>query len=155
MTTPIEFDPARPELGPADQVLARTAWGENRSGGLCGMQSVINAVMNRATHPGWWGSSALTVCLMRNQFDCWGVGDPNRARLLAVTPADPQFATALTLARQALSAGGLADLTEGADSYYAASMPSAPYWVAGHPLLGVPPARFTKEIAGQKFFITR
>lgn len=155
MISPIEFDPAHPELGPAVDVLARTAWGENRGGGQAGMQSVINAIMNRVAHPGWWGNSALSVCLMREQFSCWLPSDPNRAQLLTVTTDDPQYLVALGLAKKALSAEGLDDLTEGADSYYAVSMPSAPSWVAGRPLLGVAPAKFTVEIAGQRFYVTR
>ena len=107
MIPPIEFDPAHPELGPAVDVLARTAWGENRGGGQDGMQSVINAVMNRVAHPGWWGNSALSVCLMREQFSCWLPSDTNRAQLLAVTTDDPQYLVALGLAKKALSAEGL------------------------------------------------
>src|SRR5271168_1942669 len=82
MIPPIEFDPLHPELGPEVQILARTAWGEDRSGSVLGMQAVINAIMNRVAHPSWWGTSALSVCLMREQFDCWLPDDPNRAKLL-------------------------------------------------------------------------
>jgi hypothetical protein len=56
-----KFDPNQPENGPADQVLARTAWGENRGGGQVGLQSVINVIMNRAAHPGWWGTTPIGV----------------------------------------------------------------------------------------------
>jgi hypothetical protein len=119
------------------------------------MQAVINSVMNRVSHPSWWGRTVITVCLMRAQYDCWNPNDPNRAKLLQITTADQQYAIALQLATQALSAEELPDLTEGADSYYAASMPEAPYWVMGAPLMKVPPAKFTKEIAGQRFYITR
>lgn len=126
-------------------VLARTAWGENRGGGTPGMQSVMNAVMNRVAHPGWWGTDIISVCLKPEQFSSWNEGDPNRAKLLAVTIEDPQFAEATTLAARAVM-GHLADLTLGADSYFATSMEAPPSWAAK--------AVFTVEIAGQKFYRT-
>jgi hypothetical protein len=126
-------------------ILARTAWGENRSGGAPGMQSVINAIMNRVKHPGWWGGSIRTVCLCPEQFSSWNANDPNRPKMLDVTVADTDFAIAMRLAEQAV-AGTLADITGGADSYYAVSMPEPPFWAAT--------ATFTVEIAGQRFYKT-
>lgn len=145
MIPSIEFDPLHPELGPEVQILARTAWGENRGGSQDGLQSVVNVIMNRVDHPGWWGTSALSVCLAREQFSCWLPDDPNRAQLLAVTMSDPQFIMAMGLAKKALSPSGLADITDGADSYYAASDPSPPRWVLGNSALGVPPPNSPKR----------
>ena len=127
------------------QVLAGTAWGEARGGGVAGMQSVCNVVMNRANHPRWWGRDPLSVCLDPWQFSCWNETDPNRTKIMALNPAspDPDFATALGLAKQAL-AGGLHDITGGADSYYDAEMRTPPDW-AGR-------AVFCATIAGQMFY---
>jgi N-acetylmuramoyl-L-alanine amidase len=126
-------------------VLARTAWGENRSGGTEGMQSVMNAILNRVAHPGWWGDSIISVCLKPWQFSSWNAHDPNRAKLLSVMVDDPQFAEATTLAGRAVMEH-LPDLTNGADSYYATSMETPPAWADK--------AVFTVEIAGQRFYRT-
>ncbi len=109
-------------------ILARTAWGEARGGGKAGMAHVIMVAMNRVRHPTWWGHDVSSVCLAPWQFSCWNVDDPNRTKLLAVTPSDPQFAMALTLAERAID-GQLPDETGGADSYYALTL-KPPYWTA-------------------------
>lgn len=109
--------------------VARNAWGEARGCGELGMQAVINVIVNRADNPSWWGNSLVSVCLKPYQFSCRNQGDPNRAKLLAVTTADPDFKIALALATKAV-AGTLEDLTHGADSYYALSMTSPPTWAA-------------------------
>lgn len=103
----------------ADQadVLARTLWGEARGEGMDGMAAVANVVCNRARIGGWWGGTVKDVCLKRAQFSCWNEADPNRDKMLALTPADPQFADALVLAHAAC-AGLLRDRTGGATHYY-------------------------------------
>jgi spore germination cell wall hydrolase CwlJ-like protein len=110
-------------------ILARTLWGEARGEGRIGMAAVAACIVNRANHPRWWGDTIPAVCLMPWQFSCWNDGDPNLPQMLAVTPADAEYATALDLASQALH-GGLADLTQGADSYYDIRMAAAPEWAA-------------------------
>jgi len=126
------------------EVLARTLWGENRGGGTKGMTSVANVIMNRV-HSGitWWGNSVRSVCLKPYQFSCWLASDPNRAKLLSVTDEDPAYREALFLAAEAI-AGTLPDITGGATSYFAISMPKPPHWS-----VGMTP---TAEIAGQRFY---
>jgi spore germination cell wall hydrolase CwlJ-like protein len=63
------------------------------------------------------------------QFSSWNADDPNRAKLLAVTTADPQFAKASAIAAEAVQ-GSLIDITDGADHYYATSI-STPAWAQG------------------------
>lgn len=107
------------------QAAARTAWGEARGEGSRGMQAVLNVIANRVAHPGWWGRDIAGACQAHTtknsgtywQFSCWDETDPNRAKLLTVTDADPQFREALTLAG-CLVADHLPDLTSGADHYY-------------------------------------
>ena len=113
---------------PAD-ILARTVWGEARGDGRLGMSAVACCILNRAAHPRWWGRDVLGVCLQPWQFSCWNADDPNLPKMRAVDGSDPQFAIAQDIARTALQ-GGLADLTEGADSYYDILMPQAPIWAA-------------------------
>ena len=111
----------------AEDTLARTLWGEARGCGAAGMRHVASVILNRAAHPRWWGHDVASVCLAPEQFSCWNVGDPNRAKLLAVTSADPWFSIAQGIAGAALS-GGNPDETHGADSYYALSMETPPAW---------------------------
>jgi spore germination cell wall hydrolase CwlJ-like protein len=108
-------------------VLARVVWGEARSTGAPGMRHVASVIMNRAAHPGWWGTDVVSVCLAPWQFSCLNEGDPNRPKLEAVTEADGWFAIAKSIATQAI-AGQLSDETFGADSYFALTMPTKPRW---------------------------
>jgi hypothetical protein len=123
--------PSSPPIDTPQSVdtLARNAWGEARGTGATGMRRVINVHMNRVRNPRWWGHDIMSVCLAPEQFSCRNVGDPNRAKLLAVTDADPEFRVALNLAWQAI-ANKLPDLTNGADSYWAVSMPHPPAWAS-------------------------
>lgn len=91
------------------------------------MQHVASVILNRANNPRWWGTDIVSVCQKPWQFSCWNESDLNRAKLLAVTEADPEFRTAMFIACQA---GSLPDLTGGADSYYALSMAEPPAWVS-------------------------
>lgn len=109
-------------------ILARTIWGEARGEGKEGMEAVACVVLNRASHPRWWGVDIISVCQKPWQFSCWNVSDPNREKLLAVTGADPVFTTALAVADAAVN-GQLVDVTQGADSYYAKTSP-LPDWAA-------------------------
>ena len=111
------------------QAAACTAWGEARGEGSRGMQAVLNVISNRAAHPGWWGHDVAGVCQAYAQFSCWDATDPNRAKLLTVTNADPQFREALVLAG-CLVADHLPDLTGGADHYYDHRGP-VPSWAKG------------------------
>ncbi len=125
-------------------VVARTIWGEARGDGVDGMTAVACVIMNRAHHPRWWGADPVMVCTKPWQFSCWNEGDPNRAKLIAVTDADPQFREALAIAARAL-ADQLPDITHGADSYYALGTPK-PDWVWG--------ATETAVIGSQAFYRT-
>lgn len=112
-------------------ILARTAFGENRSGGEPGMQSVLNVIMNRSAKAKWWGDTPRSVCLKPYQFSCWMPDDPNYELLTTVGEDNAAFALALKLAAEALS-GTLADLTSGATYYISAFMTKWPHWAVGH-----------------------
>lgn len=128
------------------EIVAKTLWGEARGEGHEGMQAVCNVIQNRVNSGiYWWGSTFRTVCLASFQFSCWLSGDPNRAKLLAVTQDDPQYADAISIASESM-AGNLPDITGGATSYYANSMPEPPSWAEG-----LSP---TAVIGNQSFFKT-
>lgn len=122
-------------------ILSRTMWAEARNQGYAGMYAVGCVVRNRSLNPRWWGHSIISVCLEPFQFSSWNAGDPNRAQLLAVTSADPQFSKARTIA-SAIIGGGL-DTTDNADSYYARDIPP-PSWCAR--------ATFTVQIGAHRFY---
>ncbi len=118
---------------------AITIWRENRGGGRSGMQSVLNVLINRATAR---GSSVYEEAIRPWQFSSMtAAGDPQLATWPA--PGDPQFATALALAQSAAD-GELADITDGATSYYAQSMTAPPSWAAS--------MKQTVVVEGQIFF---
>jgi len=126
------------------QILACTAYGENRGGGLDGMQSVMNVIMNRASKGGWWGNTPREVCLKRYQFSCW-MGDTADYDATVNAPArgDSAYTIAYSLAQTALSTG-ISDITSGACYYFAKSISTWPHWAVGH----TPCA----DIEGQLFF---
>jgi N-acetylmuramoyl-L-alanine amidase len=126
-------------MTPLDQIsLALCIWKENRGGGIPGMQSCANVILNRAAVR---KLSVYAVVYQPLQFSSMSYQhDPQ----LLIQPKvdDPQWAQAQELA--ALAADGkLTDITLGATSYYAVSIP-APYWAAS-----MTP---TVMIANQRFF---
>ena len=128
------------------QTLARTAWGENRGGGVPGLQSVMNVCMNRVAKQTWYGLNVIEVCLKNEngiyQFDCWMPTDPNY-KLIIGTLVDALFLKALGMADRAL-AGNLPDITNGAVNYFAKTMATPPKWS-----LGKQPCA---DIGGQLFY---
>ena len=141
--TPATTAPPAPSTAPpaaggpteeAVDTLARTLWGEARGEPVRGIEAVAAVVVNRvrrAERRGghWWGGSIVAVCRKPYQFSCWNANDPNRAKLLAVTAADPVFATCLRVARRAV-AGLLPDPTGGATHYHRLGL--HPSWATGH-----------------------
>ncbi|MBI3709616.1 MAG: cell wall hydrolase [Proteobacteria bacterium] len=136
---PAKSSPTEPAVNDTE-LLARVIWGEARGEGEAGMAAVASVIMNRVRRPGWWGNSLRSVCTCPWQFSCLNPGDPNRAKLYAVTAADPIFATALAIAQRAV-AGDPADPTRGATHYYAADT-KQPSWALGR----VPTARIGRHL---------
>jgi spore germination cell wall hydrolase CwlJ-like protein len=102
--------------------LARTIWGEARGLGRAGMVAVGWVIKNRAARPSWWGRDIVGVCLARAQFSCWNASDPNRAKLLAVSTPDPEFAVATEVADD-LVRGTIPDPTNNATHYHTIAKP--------------------------------
>lgn len=112
-------------------IVARTLWGEARGEGRVGMTGVACVIRNRVRHPGRWGEDYRSVCLAPGQFQAWGLWRTSlaRARLLAVTGADPSFTTAIAVA-VAVMAGKMPDITGGATCYYRVGT-RRPGWARG------------------------
>lgn len=112
------------------EYMARTMWGEARGEGVTGMRAVGHVIMNRVKAGSWYGATPKDVVLKKWQFSCWNENDPNRTKLLAVTTADNQYSTALSLAK-AIYAGTMPDITNGATNYLAlGSLASVPSWAS-------------------------
>lgn len=123
--------------------MALVAWRENRGGGTTGMQSVMNVIMNRAT---LHHSSPYDECVRKWQFSSLTAkGDPQleKGPNFLETSEWELWLAALGMAQDA-SMGLLADVTEGATSYYALSMPEPPRWAKEMVK--------TVEIEGQVFY---
>ncbi len=118
--------------------LALCAWKENRGGGIPGMTSVINVVMNRCAMS---GASPYAEVYRPLQFSSMSYQhDPEL--LIQPKEDDPSWEQAQDLAASAAQ-GKLADITGGAMFYFALSIPVRPKWAATK----VP----TVVISGQQF----
>lgn len=118
----------QPAISEAQDVLARTVWGEARDQGYNGMQAVANVVMNRLAKAPRFGSTVVEVCKKPWQFSAWNANDPNLRKMLEVTQKDYQFRQAMEIASKAIN-GTLPDITGGADHYHARFV--NPYWAEG------------------------
>ena len=104
------------------QLLAKVAWKEDRSGGSDGMRSVINVVLNRVGHRGYYPDRVEDVIMQPKQFTSMSVKsdpeyllDPATAKLNAADAQAWQEAQRLAV----LAAGGnLEDTTLGSTLYY-------------------------------------
>lgn len=127
--------PAPPPVSPSTdnpRIVAQTLWGEARGEGIDGIKAVAAVIANRARaaarymerynhlHPLYGDGTLASACRVSSrgtfQFTCWSMGDPNLAKMLAVTEADAIFASCLEIAKTAI-AGTLADPTGGAVNY--------------------------------------
>jgi spore germination cell wall hydrolase CwlJ-like protein len=119
----------------AIDTVARTIWAEARGEGEAGMTAVAAVIRNRlelSTRLGgrhWWGSDWIGVCRARGQFAAWKPANPNRAKLLTVGDADPDFRLAKRIAADTI-AGKIPDPTFGATAYKLAAAPWPYSW--GH-----------------------
>lgn len=111
------------DANPAIEVLARTIYGEARGEPVRGKEAVAAVVINRLRHARrlggrfWWGNDVTAICRRPWQFSCWNEGDPNRAKVEAVTAKNKVFQTCMRIARRAV-AGTLEDPTGGATHYH-------------------------------------
>ncbi|WP_417625332.1 cell wall hydrolase [Paremcibacter congregatus] len=123
-----------PESLSETEILARTLYGEARGEELAGIEAVASVILNRVAFARkrgryWWGSDVKGVCLKPAQFSCWNANDPNRKKLLALSPRDPAYRLCKRIAHRAV-AGDLCDQTDGATHYHTVAVD--PYWARGH-----------------------
>jgi spore germination cell wall hydrolase CwlJ-like protein len=106
-------------------VLARTIWGEARGEGWLGKVAVAHVVLNRAEAR---GTSPAREAQRPWQFSAWNGNDPNRDKLLTVSPDSDAFRECLGAAAAVL--GGVEpDPTSGSRHYHTAAV--EPSWSRG------------------------
>lgn len=120
--------PMAPDYDDAQQILALTLFGEIRGGSAIACGHVAAVILNRASHPRWWGKTVVGVCMAPWQFSCWWTKDANHQAMLAVQGDDAAYLKCWEVARQTL-AGLAIDGTLHADSYFATNSPR-PSWVS-------------------------
>lgn len=113
------------------EIMARTIWGEARGESYEGKVAIGWVIRNRASKsPKYnWSSKISQVCLQKFQFSCWNKNDSNLVKIKSVTTSDPTFKECLEIAKKVV-AGELADISNGADHYYANYI-RRPYWAIG------------------------
>lgn len=102
----------------------RTLFGEGRGEPVEGQIAIVHVILNRTRAPGWWSrhkddipdDTIAAVCRDPWQFSCWNPSDPNRAKLLALKPADPAYVK-LRHVVEAVIRGEHPDPTGGATHY--------------------------------------
>jgi len=111
-------------------VMSRTLYGECRGEPHKGQIAVAWVIRNRLKRPKRFARTIAGICKQSFQFSCWNSGDPNRAKLDALPAND---ATLLKLRAVCIDVlgGFVEDPTDGAQFYYATSIP-APAWADGH-----------------------
>lgn len=111
-------------------ILARTIYGEARSGGRTLMSAVASTILNRVAKQTWYGLTIAEVCKKPWQYSCWNKNDPNCEIITNVDESDTIFCVAESVAEQA-TASNLSDSTGGATHYYSTTIPE-PHWAQGH-----------------------
>lgn len=133
--------PVKPPTAHDIKTLADTAYGEDRGDGLQGMIAVCWVACNRAAvaeHTGrqQFGDGTIAgACLAPDQFDCWMQGNPNLAKIKAVTLDDPSYQIAMLAALMVVT-GEAPDPTHGATGYWADSIATPP-WALGKPYISI------------------
>lgn len=118
--------------------LCLTIWGEARGEPIEGKIGVANVMRNRLLTHYRGAKTYVDVCTAHAQFSAWTEEDEvmrDAAKRLAIAPD-----SVLKLCREiaaATMAGKLADNTNGANHYFAISMPHAPDWAHGQPPLAI------------------
>lgn len=141
----------------AVEYMAKTLWGEARGENQLGRIAVASVIMNRVAAPNY-PNTVKEVCIQRapgsayGQFSAWNPGDPNRAKMMALTiDNNGVYRELVDLARDVI-AGAYDDPTGGALHYWAPkAVPGGePWWMAPDKS---PNARVTLRTGGHVFAV--
>ena len=110
------------------EVLARTIYGEARSGDVEDATAIACVILNRVGYRNW-PSNVADVCLQPMQFSVWNESDAGRARMLrAELGKTAWFDECWKIAEEALR-GALTDKTRTSTHYHTRAV--APRWSKG------------------------
>lgn len=110
------------------EILARTIYGEARSGDVEDATAIACVILNRVGYRNW-PNNVADVCLQPLQFSVWNETDAGRARMLrAERGKTAWFDQCWQIAEQALK-GGLTDKTRTSTHYHTRAV--APRWSKG------------------------
>ena len=108
-------------------LLAMCIWGEARGVSDAAKQAVGCVVRNRVGYQGRFGRGWSGVILKPYQFSSFNINDPNRAKLLEPTKAEPQAVwDACYAVAEAVYTGKVTDPTRNAVFYYSAPLMEPP-----------------------------
>ncbi len=122
--------------------VARTVMAEAEGELYEGKVAVAAVIYNRARNPGWWGTTAIGVCLQRLQFSAWNDDNPRRNIIGEWDLGSPVFRDCMRAAVKAIDY----DPTDGADHYFAHDVVE-PTWAEGLPRLVIGNHTFVKQVA--------
>lgn len=119
-------------------ILSRTIYGEARGESAEGKIAVGRTIINRWQSGKWFaGKTIAETCQKPWQFSCWNGNDPNRDKLLAVSPDKPSMVNC-TRAALAAESGDGPDWLEGCTHYHTKEPPQGvpvtawpPKWAKG------------------------
>lgn len=113
-------------------ILARTLYGEAAGEKAKGKEAVAEVVVNRA-RSSRYPNAVADVCLQPWQFSCWNSIDPNRAKIISLSPGtgDAVFDACFEIAGRALN-GQIHHLSDDVLHYHADYI-NSPSWVRFSP----------------------
>ena len=123
---------------PPEDLLALLILGEAEGEPYGGKLGVGWVVRNRVENPCWWGSDYQTVILCTSQFSCFnqGVGsrlpllnDPYGSSHVVSQRTKVAYNDCIQAAEEVLIAPPGADITQGADHYFAKDMKTWTSWI--------------------------
>lgn len=73
-------------------ILTKTVWGEARGEPLAGKIAVARTVLNRWQSKKWFaGETIAETCQKPYQYSAWNWNDPNRLKMLNLSPESPDY----------------------------------------------------------------
>jgi N-acetylmuramoyl-L-alanine amidase len=126
--------------------LAFVLWREARAEPKDGKIALVWSILNRVTHPKWWGTDIVSVITKPWQYS--SMTDPHDPQLIKYpgSQADTAWPECIDVAMGVYD-GTYKNPVPGADSYYAVSMDKA-----GNPPDWAKKFRFVAQIANHKFY---
>ena len=110
------------------EVLARTIYGEARSGDVEDATAIACVILNRVGYRNWPGNVA-DVCLQPMQFSVWNEGDAGRSRMLRAERGKTAWFDECWRIAEAALRGDLVDKTRTSTHYHTRAV--SPRWSKG------------------------